>query len=471
MTDGMRVNMMRQSSKYILGGIFVFVSQSAFVAVFGWPQRVNYPSPQAIGLFVVALFCLGYGVFLRITEPSFDSEVNAPIEHGPATQARQQGFGRKPSISKPDAATLPRGEAMTDRERSDFESLFRRTVEQRPLSEADTMLRNAIYRLDDPILKTIIERPAEEAHVDRWPVVETAMKHARDGLANSKMGSMILGLIHRNSVTLDMTIALSFAKNATPAPVKKIPRFASIQTEAQYQALVEAERARMRLPEGANHKQMIHPPLRLVGMEMVRPVIEREYLEGEDWQLRKDQINAAKMLGAALVFLRFCQAAERHLNADTGAPRLPTYLTVEAEPWPMESGTIDYCNHAVRLVPAHQLGGVDRDGFKAFAIQSLRPDILLVRLREQRSRQPGYGYCNLSFQRFSIREANAAELDDLVLQANEDEDVRAAVARVSDFGFHVKIGTYDEPSGRDLQVSVKQDEEAEFTMRMIEGLD
>jgi hypothetical protein len=164
------------------------------------------------------------------------------------------------------------------------------------------------------------------------------------------MGAIVLGLIHRNSVTLDMTIALSFSKNATPAPLKKIPRFASIQTEAQYQELVEAARALMRVPEGPHHKQMLNPPPRLVGMEMVRPGVEREYPEGEDWQLRKDQINTAKMLGAALVFLRFCQAAELHLNADSGALTLPTYLTVERESWPMESGTMDYCNHAVRLV-------------------------------------------------------------------------------------------------------------------------
>jgi hypothetical protein len=178
---------MRQSSKYILGGVSLFVAQSAFIAVFGWPQRMNHTSPQAIGLFVAALLCFGYGLFLRITELSADPEAATPTEHAPEPQtARLQEFARKQPIPKPDASPFPQGEPMTDRERNSFESLFRQKVEQRPLSEADTMLRDAIFRLDDPILKTTIERPAEETFIDRWPVVETAISHAHDGLAHEK---------------------------------------------------------------------------------------------------------------------------------------------------------------------------------------------------------------------------------------------------------------------------------------------
>lgn len=42
---------------------------------------------------------------------------------------------------------------------------------------------------------------------------------------------------------------------------------------------------------------------------------------------------------------------------------------------------------------------------------------------------------------------------------------------ISEYGFQVLIGTYDEPSGRDFQVAIKQDDEAELHMRISEGLD
>lgn len=59
---------MRESSKYLLGGVGLFAAQSLSVALFGWPTRVQYPMPQAIGLFVIAFFCIAYGAFLRLTD-------------------------------------------------------------------------------------------------------------------------------------------------------------------------------------------------------------------------------------------------------------------------------------------------------------------------------------------------------------------------------------------------------------------
>lgn len=58
---------MRESSKYLLGGLALLVAQSLFVALFGWPQRMGHVSPQAIGLFAAAFVCIGYGLFLRLT--------------------------------------------------------------------------------------------------------------------------------------------------------------------------------------------------------------------------------------------------------------------------------------------------------------------------------------------------------------------------------------------------------------------
>ena len=118
--------------------------------------------------------------------------------------------------------------------------------------------------------------------------------------------------------------------------------------------------------------------------------------------------------------------------------------------------------------PAQSL---DLDDFKAFVVANLRPDRLLGSLREQRARRPDYGYCNIVFRRFSNTEAAEIHLDDFILRANASEDVRAAVSRISEYGFQIQIGTYDEPSGRDLQVGIMQDDEAEISMRTYEGLD
>ncbi len=71
----------------------------------------------------------------------------------------------------------------------------------------------------------------------------------------------------------------------------------------------------------------------------------------------------------------------------------------------------------------------------------------------------------------SNAKAKEIDIDDFLRCANEDPDINLAVARVEEYGFEVLIGTYDEPSGRMLMVSVKQDEDAELKMRMQERLD
>jgi len=114
---------------------------------------------------------------------------------------------------------------------------------------------------------------------------------------------------------------------------------------------------------------------------------------------------------------------------------------------------------------------VDPDEFKAFIVERLRPDRLLGSLREQRDRRPDYGYCNIVFRRFSTKEAAEIGLDDIIQQANAAEYIRAAISRISEYGFQVLIGSYDEPSGRDLQITVRQDDRAELAMRISEGLD
>ncbi|WP_411338941.1 hypothetical protein V6U71_13525 [Sphingopyxis sp. J-6] len=113
----------------------------------------------------------------------------------------------------------------------------------------------------------------------------------------------------------------------------------------------------------------------------------------------------------------------------------------------------------------------DWDEFKAFAVQALRPDHLLASLREHRSRRPDYGYCNIAFRRFSIREAEEMGLDELIEQADSDSDISSALSRLRAYGFEVRIASYDEPGGRDLQIGIKQDDEAELAMRITERLE
>jgi hypothetical protein len=347
---------MRKSSKYILGGLSLLVACIASIVVFGLPQRMNYPSPQAIGLFLVAIGCTGYGAFLRVSESLSGPQNRATLPATIAPTAADhgvQGFGRKAATSKLAAAPPPQGEPMTWKERSAFELLFRQMVEQRPLSEVETMLREAIFRLDDPALKAIIERPAEETYIDRWSAINTAMVNNRDGVANGRMGAMILGLVHRNSDTFNMTIDLSFSKTAEPAPFKGTPRFPEIQTEAQYQELDALNRSFVRLPDHPRYKPLRLDPLpRLVGLEAVMPIYHRENSGRGGGKRQGAQLGTAYGLAADMVFLRFCQAVERHLHTDSSVPRLPAYLTVEKEPWPGETGTLDYCSYAVRLVSA-----------------------------------------------------------------------------------------------------------------------
>jgi len=123
------------------------------------------------------------------------------------------------------------------------------------------------------------------------------------------------------------------------------------------------------------------------------------------------------------------------------------------------------------VASALSVQSVDPEEFKAFIVERLRPDRLLGSLREQRARRPDYGYCNIVFRRFSNRDATEIGLDDIIRQANADEDIRAAISRISEYGFKVQISTYDEPSGRDLQISVEQHDRAELTMIMVERLD
>jgi hypothetical protein len=123
------------------------------------------------------------------------------------------------------------------------------------------------------------------------------------------------------------------------------------------------------------------------------------------------------------------------------------------------------------IARALSVRSVDPDEFKAFVVGSLRPDRLLDSLREQRARRPDYGYCSIVFRRFSTKEATEIGLDDIIRQASADEDIRAAILAISEYGFQVMIDSYDEPSGRDLQITVRQNDRAELAMRISERLD
>lgn len=133
-----------------------------------------------------------------------------------------------------------------------------------------------------------------------------------------------------------------------------------------------------------------------------------------------------------------------------------------------------FSQHFGRKVPvakvATETAIADFDIFKAFVIQSLLPERVLASLREQRTQQPQFGYCMIVFRRYSNALAEEIRLNDLIRHANADDDISVAIARLTAYGFEIKIAVYDEPSGRDLHIGIKQDEEAELMMRMMERL-
>jgi hypothetical protein len=166
------------------------------------------------------------------------------------------------------------------------------------------------------------------------------------------MGAMILSLVHRNSRDIDMIVEVTFAKTAAEAAFNKTPpRFHNENAQDNEERLNKA-RALARLPDRPHTwPARINPKPRLVGLEAVSRIYERKYEAGEGWKDRADAISTARKLASDLVFQRFCQSAERHLS-DSDVPRLPTFLTVEMEVWPMETGTVDYCDPAIRMLPA-----------------------------------------------------------------------------------------------------------------------
>ncbi|WP_395397422.1 hypothetical protein WBP07_32620 [Novosphingobium sp. BL-8A] len=241
---------------------------------------------------------------------------------------------------------------MNNTDRHDFQQQFHKLVERNPLAEVESLLYQAIIASDDPLLVSLIKRPVSDFHIDRWPSINAAMKNAGDGLTEGRMGAMILSLVHRNAPDLDMTIEVTFAKSAAEAPFVEQPFSIFNRDDADYAERLNRARSFARLPERPHSiPAQINPKPRLVGMESVTPIYERYYVPGEDWTDRADTVSTTQKLASDLVFLRFCQAAERHvLHSDTA--RLPTFLSVKMEAWPMETGTVDYCDPAVRIVPA-----------------------------------------------------------------------------------------------------------------------
>lgn len=239
---------------------------------------------------------------------------------------------------------------MNDAEQQEFRQLFRKLIERNSLVDADKLLHRAINLSDDPSLISLAERTTAQIHIDRWSSINVAMKNARDGLVRGRMGAMILSLVHRNWQESDMTVEVTFAKSAEEAPFdERLSSFFGRQGDSKEEWLSKA-RAWARLPARPYQGPALHAKPKLLGLEDVRDIYRRKAEPGEGYKERVEPIHTAQMLASNLVFLRFCQTAEGHLICDTSVPRLPTFLTVEMAERPMETGTIDYCDHAVRIV-------------------------------------------------------------------------------------------------------------------------
>lgn len=248
--------------------------------------------------------------------------------------------------------SLGDGEAMTGEQLRDFERRLRRSIEQRPLEETEDMLRHAIARLRTPVLLEAISQPQGDIVIENWDGIYADMMAARDRLPveqrDEPWRSVILALVYRNDYA-DILITPSFALSAE-MDRSFFERRSGLMSDDQHRQWLAANRDLATLPPNPHYRAYLkRKPTRLTGLERLRAVHDWTS-EGEDWKRLSAALQTVRMLAAAIVLLRFCQAAEQYL-ADPGLPGgLPAFLTVDMASWPMETNTIDYCIHAVRPV-------------------------------------------------------------------------------------------------------------------------
>ena len=239
---------------------------------------------------------------------------------------------------------------MDYRARDKFQSRFRELVEREPLSVAEGMLKEAASMLTDPTLDHLFSIPPEDIRIPAWPTIAAAMHTARDGV-HERRGAMILSLIHRNWEGYDMRIEVSFADEVKAETFREGHSRLLFTKENDFERWKAEARNLGRLPPRPHwppRGAQLAP--RLVGLDGARQIQDRPLGDGPDLEERRERWNDAKYIAASLVFLRFCQTTERHLSHDTVPPRLPTFLTVAFEEWPMETNTVDYCESVVRLI-------------------------------------------------------------------------------------------------------------------------
>jgi hypothetical protein len=241
---------------------------------------------------------------------------------------------------------------MDYRSRDKFQSRFRELVEREPLSVAEIMLEEVASTLADPTLDRLFSVAPEDVYITAWPTIAAAMRNVRDGVPE-KRGAMILSLVHRNWDSDDMRIEVSFADDAEAEVFREGHSRSLLTNETEYERWKADAQNLGRLPPRPHWPSGgAHLAPRLVGLGDARLVQDRPLGEGPELEERRGRWNYAKYIAASLVFLRFCQTAQRHLSHDTAQPRLPTFLTVALAEWPMETGTVDYCEAAVRLIRA-----------------------------------------------------------------------------------------------------------------------
>ena len=150
---------MRRSSKYILSGLCLLAACIALVVVFGWPQRMNRTSPQAISLFLIAIGCIGYGAFLRMSEAS--AEAQGPI------------------ITPAAATSSPEAPQMFDRKVIDSNSIpapsfrFAPQIGNRYFIDEGNGLKLRLYSWPEYNYSLAVE-PSSGAQAEAWPLRERA---------------------------------------------------------------------------------------------------------------------------------------------------------------------------------------------------------------------------------------------------------------------------------------------------------
>ena len=321
---------MRSAFDFAWLGLVLLAAVAAFLWLSGLPPTGATGGPL-MALALLGLGCLVYaalgaagtssGEAASPDGPQSEPEANPA---GSQMRDRQTPSGedrQRRALGACNPSGILKGDAETAHRRR-----FRMLLESGSLADAERCVEEAAARLGDPELLDALERTARTVAIDNWARIAGAAKAVkREG-----HGAFIASLIHRNHECEDFEINLLYAES------KEGPDTARLASPS--------------LPQRphANALSYKEKRPRVVGLEPLRRMQDRATTPYELWSPYHDLIFTGQMLAAEIVMVRFFQTFERCAAENPLPDGLPVFLTNDHAEWPMETGTIDFCDFAVR---------------------------------------------------------------------------------------------------------------------------